>query len=38
MYLEVGMTHFYRLALLNLVLGITQFIYIKAVQMMNVTW
>ncbi len=36
MYLEVGMTHFYHLALFNLVLGLTSiFIEIQEVQMMN---
>ncbi len=36
MYLEVGTTHFYYLALFNLVLGLTSiFIEIQEVQMMN---
>ncbi len=36
MYLEVGTTHFFHLALLNLVLGLTSiFIEIQEVQMMN---
>ncbi len=36
MYLKVGTTHFYRLALYNLVLGITTIL--LNVQMMNVTY
>ncbi len=36
MYFEVGTTHFYHLALFNLVLGLTSiFIEIQEVQMMN---
>ncbi len=36
MYLEVGITNFYHLALFNLVLGLTSiFIEIQEVQMMN---
>ncbi len=34
MYLEVGTTHFYHLALVNLVLGLSS-IFIEEVQMMN---
>ncbi len=38
MYLKVGTTHFYRLALCNLVPYEDYLIEIQADQMMNVTW
>ncbi len=38
MYLKVGTTHFYLLDFYNLVFGLTYFIKIEAVQMMNIIY